>query len=253
MIALSKTQIDKLGERIRRGVASEDDLRLLAAYRDSFRDAYLHVTRLLMQRARIEVTGRTKSNLSIERKVVRESHLRLSQMQDIEGCRIVVPDHESQQVHLMIAEALFSDAKVDDRRERPSHGYRAVHVIVTVDRRAVEVQIRTILQDLWAQLCERLADELNEPDIKYGGGSPKVRQSLRVASERIAEIEKGEQAIFIIDAQLDLDPASVSQEIKDLLPSARGEIDANRAALMTTLGQSIAILQRAKMSRNPVK
>jgi ppGpp synthetase/RelA/SpoT-type nucleotidyltranferase len=37
---------------------------------------------------------------------------------------------------------------VIDRREKPSHGYRAVHVIVECGGRMVEIQVRTELQHL---------------------------------------------------------------------------------------------------------
>jgi hypothetical protein len=40
MTELSKTQIDKLGERLRKGNVTEDDLRLLDEYRLSFSEAY---------------------------------------------------------------------------------------------------------------------------------------------------------------------------------------------------------------------
>jgi hypothetical protein len=43
-----------------------------------------------------------------------------------------------------------------DTRERgDDYGYRAVHVVATLDGRFAEVQIRTVYQDVWAQLVER--------------------------------------------------------------------------------------------------
>src|SRR4030095_6727255 len=104
------------------------------------------------------------------------------------GCRIVVADVAVQEAHVLKAATLFGDAKVLDRRESPSHGYRAVHLIVTIGRRVVEVQIRTTLQDLWAQLCERLAEEVGDPDVKYGGGPATAREILSTASPPISDI-----------------------------------------------------------------
>ena len=40
MAALSKTQIDQLGDRVRRGTLAEADLRALDDYRRSFGEAY---------------------------------------------------------------------------------------------------------------------------------------------------------------------------------------------------------------------
>ena len=60
--------------------------------------------------------------------------------------------------------------KIKDRRVEPIAGYRALHVIVRLDGCPVEIQVRTVLQHLWAQTFEMLA---NRPefgrDIRYGG------------------------------------------------------------------------------------
>jgi len=69
-----------------------------------------------------------------------------------------------------------------------SHGYRAVHLIVTTQGASVEIQVRTSLQHLWAELSERLADVIDSR-IKYGRGAPQVNQLLAVESEIIAKLE----------------------------------------------------------------
>jgi ppGpp synthetase/RelA/SpoT-type nucleotidyltranferase len=61
----------------------------------------------------------------------------------------------------------FEGGKIVDRRAKPSYGYRAVHVIVKPRGRLVEIQLRTLLQDRWAQIVERLADTWGR-DIRYG-------------------------------------------------------------------------------------
>jgi hypothetical protein len=60
------------------------------------------------------------------------------------------------------------EAKIVDRRAATSHGYRAVHVVVSLDGVSIEVQVRTLLQHMWADLMERLADRLGR-QIRYGG------------------------------------------------------------------------------------
>ena len=85
---LSKTQIDKLGERLKSGSPDEADLRELDEYRRSFGAGYEHVVGLVRGRLRLEPTGRpAKSTSSIVDKLRRES-IRLTQIQDIAGCRI---------------------------------------------------------------------------------------------------------------------------------------------------------------------
>jgi len=56
-----------------------------------------------------------------------------------------------------------------DRREKPSHGYRAVHVIVYEDSTPMEIQVRTKLQDTWAQISEKLGDIWGR-GLRYGDG-----------------------------------------------------------------------------------
>lgn len=94
--AFSKSQVDRLGERIRTRGITPEDLQALDSYRRSFAKAYEFVVAAIRNDLVIEPTGRpTKSTTSISDKLARES-LRLSQMQDIAGCRIVVPDLKSQ-------------------------------------------------------------------------------------------------------------------------------------------------------------
>jgi ppGpp synthetase/RelA/SpoT-type nucleotidyltranferase len=39
--------------------------------------------------------------------------------------------------------AAHADWRPVDRRNRSSHGYRAVHLVATIDERSVEVQVRS--------------------------------------------------------------------------------------------------------------
>lgn len=93
-------------------------------------------------------------------------------MQDVAGARIVV-GHLAEQDRVVAAIcSLISGSDVTDRRERPNHGYRAVHVVVLVDGRPVEIQVRTKWQHRWAQLVEKTADAVGR-EIRYGG-APRV-------------------------------------------------------------------------------
>jgi len=83
---------------------------------------------------------------------------------------------------------LFPDSVVVDRRQRPSYGYRAVHIVVSALERLVEVQVRTELQHLWAQASERLSDEV-DPMIKYGGGPDLIARRLAEESQLLYALE----------------------------------------------------------------
>jgi GTP pyrophosphokinase len=183
---LTNAQVDRLGERLRAGAPSEDDLRLLDKYRRSFADAYGHVVGIVRDGLNLSPTGRpAKSTSSIRDKLIRES-VRLSQMQDIAGCRVVVEDVTKQDNAVEALAAQFPYVKVLDRRERPSHGYRAVHLVVHHADKPVEIQVRSVLQHLWAELSEKLAD-VYDPAIKYGGGPEEVRGALARISEGLGQ------------------------------------------------------------------
>ncbi len=141
----------------------------------------------------------TKTLDSIAAKLERQSTMHLSQMQDIVGCRFVVADRSQQDalLHLLGAHrnvesddapALFERMKVHDRRAAPSSGYRAVHVIVTHDDIPYEIQLRTSLQNRWAQLSEN-ADDLF-PGVKYGAGPTAIQERLVELSDRTDRYER---------------------------------------------------------------
>lgn len=188
---VSKTQIDRLGDRLKSGIHTESDLRLLDDYRRSFGEAYEAVVRTIRQRGEFPSGRPAKSTVSIVEKLRRES-IRLSQMQDIAGCRVVVPDIMEQERVVASLGASFPGASVIDRRDNPSYGYRAVHIIAEISGKPVEIQIRSSLQHLWAELSEKSSDVL-DPSIKYGGGPDEWRSNLTSSSKLVAAYEEFEK------------------------------------------------------------
>lgn len=200
---LSRTSVDQLGERLK-GELTEVDLRLLDQYRRSFRPDYEAVVNVLRSALGIEVSGRpAKSTTAIVDKLRRGS-IRLSQVQDIAGCRVIVGDMTAQDRLVAQMEKLFP-CHVGDRRINTSHGYRAVHVIARPATLPIEVQVRTRLQHLWAEVSEKLADRFGI-ELKYGGGEPGVSQLLNETSITISDQEVGELAVETLSQKLsDLD------------------------------------------------
>jgi GTP pyrophosphokinase len=189
----TKTQIDRLGDRLK-GDVSESDLRLLDDYRRSFGEAYESVVRTIRAQFGLEPTGRpAKSTSSLREKLRRES-IRLSQVQDIAGCRLVVTDIAEQERVLEVLRATLSEAFVVDRRKSPSYGYRAVHIIAKVHEKSIEIQVRTALQHLWAEFSEKLSDVV-DPAIKYGRSDKPIGKTLLTMSNNIEKIELIEQRV----------------------------------------------------------
>lgn len=184
---MSRAQIDKLRERLKAGPTTTADLRLLDEYRQTFRTAYADVVAAVAALG-FEPTGRpAKSTSAIIDKLRRES-IRLTQIQDIAGCRIVVMDRtEQDDVAARLREHL-ADVEIVDRRVSPSHGYRAVHAVARRQGLPVEVQIRTVWRHHWAETSEKLSDEVGL-DVKYGGGPAQLRALMKEWSDAIAQWE----------------------------------------------------------------
>lgn len=115
------SQLNKIGERLRKKQESNEDLRTLDEFRLSFEPAYQQVFEYLTQLG-LKPGGRAgKTTLSIRAKLIRE-RTRLSRMQDIAGCRVVVDSVAEQDRITRELKATFPQYEVFDRRERPSHG-----------------------------------------------------------------------------------------------------------------------------------
>lgn len=129
------------------------------------------------------VTQRLKKFPTIVDKLVREPKMKLSRMADIGGVRALVPNQDAA---YQIASRLrrnwtiirFRDYVVEPKPD----GYRALHLISRYRGRLIEIQLRTPLQDNWANMAEILS-RLGAPDLKYGGGPTHLREFLSVSSE----------------------------------------------------------------------
>ena len=192
----SKSQIDRLGARLRSpGVPSADDLALVQQYIASHGGA-LESVRAVVADIGYGSTGRLKTIDTLIDKL-RRTPLRLSSVQDLAGARLdAVADLDDQDRTVEVLRRRFHDCRVVDRRDTPSNGYRAVHIVASVHERFVEIQVRTVLQDLWAQAFERLADRLGR-QIRYGGAPstdhPVDQRAVEALVEFGAELAVHEQ------------------------------------------------------------
>jgi putative GTP pyrophosphokinase len=142
-----------------------------------------------------EVTQRLKELPTIVRKLVREGNrVQLSTMEDIAGARAIVPTLDD--VRALEGKWLDSSSYPVHRHrdynlESPETGYRAVHLVMRHKERLVEIQIRTAIQNAWAELVEDLG-HLTGTALKNGEGPPGILDQLRVLSDRLATIDQGQ-------------------------------------------------------------
>jgi putative GTP pyrophosphokinase len=195
---LSGAQIDKLGDRLRQGPLTLDDLRYLRVFLNSLEPFSDHVfskiSTLDLKKESLypaKITRRRSKTLGSVRAKLRRQSTTLHRMQDLVGCRIVVTNVVDQLDWTDCLAHLFEHVDVVDRREEPQHGYRAVHLIVRDESKRFEIQIRTHLQDLWANVVERLSDVLGL-GIKYGQDIQDTNPVLEELSQRIQSFEEGQ-------------------------------------------------------------
>ena len=114
------------------------------------------------------VTSRTKQVDSLLRKLLRDASLRYEKLWDLTGVRVVVRFQEEVRAVTALIEDAFDVLKKKEFALRPDQtGYQGTHCIVALktddpDRSkyescVAEVQIRTISQDLWAEMAHELS------------------------------------------------------------------------------------------------
>lgn len=218
---VSRNQLDQASSRVRRadreGVpVSQNVLETIDAFRRWHLITVAVLQRLLERvlsewpdipkNRNLPVTSRLKTSSAIVAKL-RRGEGSLPRMQDLAGARIVAPSLAEQELSLTVVTRLFENdiVGVKDQREQPDeHGYRSIHVVLRLDGRLAEIQLRTIWQDRWAQIVEgldsRVSKKLSEGanadvssffDLKHGVGPAELLDWLRVLSEEFRKADLG--------------------------------------------------------------
>lgn len=142
--------------------------------------------------AEVIIAQRLKRLPRIVEKLVRKPRMRMSQMQDVGGCRAVLPDQRAVSSVLTGLRRNWDIITVDDYVTNPkASGYRGVHVIVRRDDILIEVQLRTTGQQDWADDVERV-DGIASYGLKDDEGPENVLEYFRLLSRVIAASENGE-------------------------------------------------------------
>jgi hypothetical protein len=140
----------------------------------------------------VTVTQRLKKFSTILDKLCRHPTMQLSFMEDVGGVRAILP---SQSAADEVARRLRRNWKIhryrDYVRQPKESGYRALHLIVNKQGVKVEVQLRTALQDFWANQVERDSRSLGV-DFKSGAGHDAVHAYYVYMSELLTMREVSE-------------------------------------------------------------
>ena len=243
---ISRSRLNRLGQRIRRqGLTAKDGELLELLLSDAF-DGLTAVSDVLRaEMPDVSFTPRLKTIGTIVDKLERERTMAFSRMRDIAGIRIVEEMNRVEQDVMVqqIAETL-GRAKILDRRRRPSFGYRAVHLEVDCRGCYVEVQVRTGLQDKWAQIVERLADSWGR-QVRYGGDPPDPEHEIipdftrRELWSMVQDVAEHIDAIESADASIASAGATVDETMRIGVATDRRQMASllERMQLVVTSGR----------------
>ena len=191
----SKNQIRKLGSRLRNAdVPAEADVTDYIHWSQGFGAALSEIEARVRESAERElasdsfqISARIKQISSVRAKLIRQ-RTSLSDLEDIAGCRVILPSLvEVDQFILQCAKLAVTRTR--DSRADSNNGYRAVHLTLrSEDQHAVELQIRTRIQHAWAQLTERAAASRGI-EVKYGGGPNEIRHMLASFSKMVRFVD----------------------------------------------------------------
>lgn len=166
----------------------------------------------------IDVTQRLKRRPTIFDKLEREPTMQLTQMADIGGVRARVPSLRHLQAVSRRLKKTWTIVRTRDYIKEPrSSGYRAVHHIVRRNGRLIEVQLRTFLQDAWANQVEEDSRRL-ATGYKFGQGREDVHDYYRIVSEAFAALDRGEDLSPDLVAAINENYANVAETLQRRLP-----------------------------------
>ncbi len=150
------------------------------------------------------VSSRLKRLPTLLDKLGRHPNMKITRMQDIGGCRAILPGGLKE-----VAGVLRRIQKNWDVVEvydyvgspKPVTGYRATHVVVRRDGCLIEVQLRTPSQHEWALQIERTGSRLDLPHLKDGDGPKELVRYFELASYFLGIQDTGEAADESLNAE----------------------------------------------------
>jgi putative GTP pyrophosphokinase len=167
---------------------------------------------------KIDVAQRLKKRDTIIDKLERYPKMKLTRMHDIGGARARLPSVDCVQAVSRRLRKTWTVVATRDYLEVPKpSGYRAIHHDVRRDGRVIEVQLRTVRQDAWANQVEDDGRVLGA-GYKFGFGDEAIHDYYRTVSEMFwcMDTEKP------ISAELEEEFRARYDKIRDVLrPNAR--------------------------------
>lgn len=254
----SANAVKRLGAKLAREEVLSPDAQVL--YEEFIADAQARVVAVQAQLERdrplfaktvprseaLEIAGRTKTRRTLSDKLRRTPGEKLPSIHDVAGVRLVADvtlleqDLLSDVIIQSFAEhpQASRQPRVIDRRSEPQHGYRALHMVVYLEGRPIEIQLRTAWQHSWAQLMELIGDRWGR-EPRYGlkvihsdpveaARRQKVVDVLQTISPLLQSFEEGTTLMGLKHvAPSDVVARRLGMSLTDLQPLAAGVIQAD--------------------------
>lgn len=133
--------------------------------------------------------SRIKSSESVMHKL-KQKHMTLDELHDIIGIRIICSFNDEIYTISDWVSMHFKVIEIKDYMENPKpSGYRSYHMIIEYDHQVVEIQIRTIAQDCWANLEHKIHYKKTIKDETL------IKNELKRVADEIASLDLSLQAI----------------------------------------------------------
>ena len=204
----SKSQIIKAGKIVKKESPVNSDYKKAMLLIDNWRASHAYPLQIIYSNLKrnyasdkIIIAQRLKRLPSIVSKLKREPIINLCSMQDIGGCRIIVPTIED--VYRIANSIKQSRIRHKFKNEKDyinfpkNSGYRSYHLIYkyfsetkeTYNNMLIEIQIRTRLQHLWATALETIGIFTNQ-ELKASSGNKDILRFFCILSSCFAIYEK---------------------------------------------------------------
>ena len=202
----SRGRVNRAGDRVRHATATSDDIAVINAWREAHRHVINSFQSILRNRTRgldVVVAQRHKRQKTISDKLTRLPKMKLSRMDDVEGCRLIFKSikdlrrfrdtlHQRSRFNHKLKNGID---KYDYIAHPKDSGYRGIHDVYEYDVKSnsgrdrkgllIELQYRTSNQHAWATTVE-LVGFLTSDQPKFDRGGAEIKLILRLASEIVA-------------------------------------------------------------------
>jgi len=205
-VEYSRSQIIKAGKVVKKEDSTKEQINEAISVIDNWRAAhayplhvfYMHLRRMASNRTGIIVAERLKRLDSIIAKLRREQNMSLWTIQDLGGCRFVVPTTDDVYFYsdkMQKSQIRHKYITTYDYISAPkASGYRSLHLVyqyysdkIDIYNRnmLIEIQFRTYLQHIWATALETMG-LFTKQALKAGAGDEDIKRFFALVSSLFA-------------------------------------------------------------------